>query len=111
MCWRGCAAWASITINFGADVTLSDALTAISLGSGSSLTINGAHHVLDGNNMFAGLQVTSGNVTIENLTIENARAQGATGLSGGGGGGGGWGGGFVCGGGGGAALGGRCVGG
>src|SRR5262249_9862166 len=83
---------ASITINFGADVTLGDALTAISLGSGSSLTINGAHHVLDGNNMFAGLQVTSGNVTIENLTIENARAQGATGFSGGGGGAGLWGG-------------------
>src|SRR5262249_30474793 len=77
---------ASITINFGADVTLGDALTAISLGSGSSLTINGANHVLNGNNMFAGLQVTSGNVTIENLTIENARAPGATRFSGGGGG-------------------------
>src|SRR5262249_3888092 len=53
--------------SIGADVTLGDALTAISLGSGSSLTINGANHVLNGNNMFAGLQVTSGNVTIENL--------------------------------------------
>src|SRR5215472_1707750 len=79
---------ASITINFGADVTLGDALTAISLGSGSSLTINGANHVLNGNNMFAGLQVTSGNVTIENLTIENGRPGGGAGFGGVGGGGG-----------------------
>src|SRR6516164_8810860 len=54
---------ASSTINFGADVTLDSALTPISLGSGSHLTINGGNHTLAGGGQFAGFVVNSGDVT------------------------------------------------
>jgi hypothetical protein len=44
----------SFTITLGADLNLGAALTAVAVGAGSSLTIDGAGHTVDGNEAFAG---------------------------------------------------------
>jgi hypothetical protein len=68
----------------------------IQLDAGVTLTIDGANGALDGAQQFGGLQILSGNVTVDNLTIENALSA-APNVSGNGGGGAGLGGGLFVG--------------
>jgi hypothetical protein len=74
-----------IVLGTNASITLTQALTAISLHSGVTLGIVGNGATLNGQNAQQGLFVNSGTVTVENLTIENAKAVGAAGAAGGGG--------------------------
>ncbi len=75
----------AFTIDFSANITLSQDLWAINLQHGDTLTINGSNgsggsYTLDGNNnQHRGLLVTSGAVTIQNLTIADATAAGGEG--------------------------------
>ena len=84
---------AAYTIVLSNNITLTSAmanvLSAVNLGSGSSLTIDGQGHVLDGGQIHRGLFVYNGAVTVENLTIQNAVATGGAGGSGNWAGGGG----------------------
>jgi hypothetical protein len=66
-------------------------LYALNLTSSVSVTIDGGSYALDGDNLYQGLFVFQGDVTIQSLTIENAIATGGAGAPGrtGGGGGGG----------------------
>lgn len=74
------------TIQFANDIALTSDLWAINLPSGAQLTIDGAGHVLDGQNAARGLFVYAGTVRVQNLAIENAFAKGGNGDAGGGGG-------------------------
>src|SRR5260370_20814988 len=55
-------------------IGLNQALTAIDLPAGASLTINGNNARIDAQNLYAGFgdYISSGNVTLNDLTIENA---------------------------------------
>lgn len=78
---------------------LSDALLAVNLAAGASLTIEGNGTVIDGLGSERGLMVLGGTVEIRDLAITNALARGGDGGSGfyGGGGGAGLGGGLFVG--------------
>ena len=85
------------TINLFGNETETVDPTAINLGAGETLTINGNGATIDGGAVngvggHRGLFVYSGNVTINNLTLANMNAVGGAGASGGGGGGAGLGG-------------------
>jgi hypothetical protein len=94
-------AYGAFTINLGADITLTSALTAIDLPSNISLTISGGSndYSINGNKAYQGLVVDAGAVTIENTAIDDAVAQGGAGAGGfnAGGGGAGLGGGVFVG--------------
>ena len=84
---------ASFTIDLANSITLSTAdltndLTGVVLGSGSTLTIDGGANTLDGGGVFRGLFAYRGILNVENLTIADARAVGGAGGNGIGGGGG-----------------------
>jgi hypothetical protein len=66
-------------------------LYALNLTNGVSVTVDGGSYALDGDNLYQGLFIYQGAVTIQDLTIENAIATGGAGAPGrtGGGGGGG----------------------
>src|SRR6516162_4384066 len=66
------------TITFTGDINLTSQLLAINLASGSTLTIEGSNHVIDGGNTQRGLFVYAGTVTISDLTIQNMVARGGT---------------------------------
>ena len=95
------------TIDISGPIDLTNALCAINLESGSSLTLAGTNgsggvevQTLDGGYSQRGLFVYAGNVTVQNLTIQNMSAVGGAGGGGdtgsglGGGGGAGLGGGL-----------------
>jgi hypothetical protein len=87
----------SYTIVVDGSIGLSSQLTAINLGAGTSLTIEGINGgTIDGGGQYNGLFVYAGTVTVADLAIQNARAVGGNGGSGtdGGGGGAGLGGGL-----------------
>ncbi len=82
------------TITLSANFTLSKDLLALNLAGGSTLTVVGAGHTIDGGHTsgatgFRGWLVYAGNVTFQDLTVKNARAQGGTGGQGEAAGGGG----------------------
>ncbi|SHK06892.1 Peptidase M10 serralysin C terminal [Roseomonas rosea] len=77
------------TITLTADLLLVEDLWAIDLLAGSTLSIQGNGHVLDGAGLYRGLFVAEGEVSIESLTIQDARAKGGNGAAGWAGGGGG----------------------
>src|SRR5208283_4432205 len=84
---------ASFTIDLANSITLSTAdltndLTGVVLGSGSTLTIDGGANTLDGGGVFRGLFAYRGILNVESLTIADARAVGGAGGNGIGGGGG-----------------------
>ena len=72
--------WIDITADFAVD----GALVAIALMPGSSLVIRGHGKTMDGGDLYRGLQVDSGTVTLESLGIANMRAKGGDGVGGGG---------------------------
>src|SRR5262245_43697980 len=94
------AANTAYTITLTADFSLSSNIWAINLLGGSSVTIDGQGHTIDGANQYRGFFDSAGGVTLKNMTIAHARAQGGDGgdgrdnSHGGGGGGAGLGGGL-----------------
>ncbi len=96
---------AATNTNYVIDLTGNIALTAnlptIALGTGDTLTINGAGHFIDGGGTFSGIYLQSGSLTLSNLeierTVETGGAGGAGYNAGGGGGGLGAGGGLFVG--------------
>jgi len=84
------------TITLTASFSLSTDLNAINLGSGDTLTIDGAGNTIDGAGKYRGFFDYAGSLTLQNLTIKNAAATGGTGGAGAtpGGGGAGLGGGL-----------------
>ncbi len=94
------AAPGSFTIDLDVGFTLTADLQAVNLNTGTSLTIDGGSHTIDGDGLFRGLFVNSGSLTLSNLTVADTVARGGAGGAGyyGGGGGAGLGGGlFVAG--------------
>ncbi len=87
------------TITLSANIALSAALTAVSLASGSSLTVIGQGYTIDGGNAEAGFVISNGTVSLDGLTLSDLIAQGGDGGTGGGGASGGGGGGAGLGGG------------
>ncbi len=77
------------TITLGGDIALTADLTAIDLAAGSTLSIRGAGHTLDGGGQFRGLLDYVGQVSISSLAIDDAVATGGAGGGGGAGLGGG----------------------
>jgi len=79
------------TIDLESNITLAStsALNAINLATGSSLTINGNGHTLDGGGAQRGLFVYAGTVAVDELSINDMLAQGGSGGGGGAGLGGG----------------------
>jgi len=82
------AADTAYSFTFRADTFLQPSadLYAVNLASDDTLTINGDNATIDGGDLFQGLFVYSGAVTVDDLTIQHAKAQGGVGVSGGGGG-------------------------
>ncbi len=88
----------SYLIDITADFAVDGDLARIALMAGSTLVIRGHGKTMDGGDLYRGIQVDSGTVTLESLTIANMRARGGDGGGGdgvgGGGGGAGMGGGL-----------------
>jgi hypothetical protein len=76
-------------ITLTADIVLPQDLLAIHLAAGSSLTLAGGGHGIDGADAYRGVFVYSGSVRIEDLAIQNTLAEGGEGGGGRGRGGGG----------------------
>ena len=73
-------------IDLGNAITLSGALTAISLANGVSLDIEGRGFALDGGGAWRGLTVSSGALSLNALAINHTLAAGASNGTGAGGG-------------------------
>ncbi len=67
------------TIRIGASFILDSDLRVIDLGAQGSLTIEGGGLGIDGDNLWRGLTVYTGNVTIDDLQLENLAAVGGKG--------------------------------
>lgn len=79
----------SITFNSGlGTITLSNNLPMI-VGTGQTVSINGAGNAVNGQNNSRLFFIAGGNVNLQNLTVASGNATGGTGGQGGGGGGGG----------------------
>ena len=76
----GATSHTSVTSDLATD------LTAVVLDNGSTLTIDGQGHTLDGGSSYRGLFAYQGILNVESLTIAHAHAVGGAGVSGGGGG-------------------------
>jgi len=68
-----------ITLAAGRTLTEAANIDAVNLKAGGALTIDGQGAVLDGADVYCGLFVYAGAVTVENLTIQNAAAVGGAG--------------------------------
>ncbi len=80
----GVTAPGTVTIELGADITLSSvALEALNLAPGVTLDLVGQGHTLDGGGLQRGLFVYAGAVTVENLALNDFVAKGGSGGGGG----------------------------
>jgi hypothetical protein len=79
----------TVIIALNANISLSTALTAISVKSGVTVDIEGGGHTIDGLGTYGGLVVQAGAATIEDLTVTGTVAKGGVGDGGGAGLGGG----------------------
>ena len=61
------------TITLAANITLTRDLPAINLDAGSTVTMLGGAHAIDGAGAFRGIPVFDGTVALDNMTIQHAQ--------------------------------------
>ena len=75
------ATGATYVITITQSFTLTAAITAVNLDSGSSLTINGNGNTISGNSQFEGFFAAAGTLSLGDLTLANMLAKGGVGGS------------------------------
>lgn len=74
ICYNALTTSGSYTITITANITLTAQTVAIDNSQGTSLTINGNNHTLDGASSYRLLTILDSDVTIVNMTLQNGNA-------------------------------------